>query len=304
MNVTNFLEGCASSTLARHAAFLLFCGAGIALSLGAVTRLFTFSLNSELYTYIPAIPLISLYFLCVNRKTIFADLSWNWRAGAFLIASGIALSFLARRIGGLDENDYLSLAMSGVVLWVFGVFVAAYGSRSFRKALFPLLILVFVIPVPTPILDALVELLRIGSTLAAHLLFKLTGVPVYREGFFFSVPGTTVEVAKECSGIRSAVALVITSLLGGNLFLRKGWSRVILTLSVFPITIFKNALRITTLTLLAAYVDPRFVKGAWLHKSGGIPFFLVGLVLIAPVLWALWKNEKRGKKLGPGGWER
>ena len=117
--------------------------------------------------------------------------------------------------------------------------------------------------------------------------------PLYREGFSFSIPGTTVEVAKECSGIHSAIALIITTLLGGHLFLRSGWSRGILTLAVFPVTILKNGMRIATLTLLAAYVDPRFVKGAWLHKSGGIPFFAVGILLMVPVLWALVKAEKR-----------
>ena len=66
-------------------------------------------------------------------------------------------------------------------------------------------------------------------------------------------------------------------------------------LSFFPITVFKNAMRIVTLSLLASYVDPRFITGSWLHKSGGIPFFVVGLALMAPVLWALLKAEKRKK---------
>jgi exosortase len=291
--VGSYLAEGAPKALTRHAAFLLLCGAGIVLSLSVVTRLLKFSLESELYTYIPGIPFISLYFFYVNRKTIFADLRWSWRSGLLLMASGIVLSFLAKSTSVLDENDYLSMATSGVVLWLFGAFLTAYGSQSFRKGLFPLLILVFVIPIPTPILDGLVELLRMGSTLAAYVLFKLTGVPVYREGFVFSIPGTTVNVAPECSGIRSSVALLITSLIGGHLFLRNGWSRVLLALTVFPITIFKNSLRIVSLTLLAAYVDPMFVRGHWLHRTGGLPFFAVGLCLMVPLLWGLMKWEKR-----------
>ena len=68
---------------------------------------------------------------------------------------------------------------------------------------------------------------------------------------------------------------------------------MILVLSFFPVTVFKNAMRITTLSLLASYVDTRFITGSWLHKSGGIPFFAVGLLLMAPVLWAFMKAEKR-----------
>jgi exosortase len=283
----------ATSIVTRHGAFLVLCGVGLAIFYATIVQLLKMSLGSELYTYIPGIPFISLYFLFINRKTVFTDLRWNWRSGAFILASGIVFSFLARPASGLGENDYLSIAMSGFVLWVFGAFLVAYGSRSFRQALFPLLILLFVIPIPTTILDAMVELLRIGSTLAAYGLFKLIGVPVCREGFVFSIPGATVNVAPECSGIRSALALLITSVIGGYLFLRKGSSRVLLALGVLPITVFKNGLRIVSLTLLAAYVDPLFVKGHWLHRTGGMPFFAVGLALMLPILWALMRWEKK-----------
>jgi len=100
-------------------------------------------------------------------------------------------------------------------------------------------------------------------------------------------------VAEQCSGIRSSIALIITSVLAGYLFLKSGWSRLILVLSFFPITVFKNGMRIVTLSLLASYVDMRFITGSWLHKSGGIPFFAMGLALMAPVLWVLMKTEER-----------
>jgi exosortase/archaeosortase family protein len=65
-----------------------------------------------------------------------------------------------------------------------------------------------------------------------------------------------------------------------------------LIIAIFPITILKNGLRIVTLTLLGNYVDVR-ILGSELHKSGGIPFFMVALVLLAPVLWVLRKSEKK-----------
>jgi len=192
---------------------------------------------------------------------------------------------------GLQETDYLATAMSGAVIWFIGSFVLAYGGGTFEKALFPLLFLAFVIPIPTPILDSFVKILQIGSAHATYVLFKLMGVPFYREGFSFSIPGISVEVGEECSGIRSSIALVVTSVFAGILFLGKIWSRVVLVISVFPITMFKNALRIVTLSLLAAHVDPRFITGSWLHRSGGILFFAVGLALMAPVLWGLRRVE-------------
>jgi hypothetical protein len=63
---------------------------------------------------------------------------------------------------------------------------------------------------------------------------------------------------------------------------------------------FKNGIRIVSLTLLGAYVDPRILQSD-LHREGGIPFFIVALLLLAPVLYFLRKSEGpgvRGKKQG------
>jgi exosortase len=277
----------------RHVTFLLLCGAGLAFLRNPLAQLLGLSFHNELYSHIPLIPFISAFVLYVRRKKIFVEPTWNRIEGFLLIAAGGALLYAGESIVGLKENDHLAVVMSGAVLWFIGSFVLAYGSRAFKEAMFPLLFLVFVIPLPTPILDFFVGLLRSGSAHAAYLVFRLTGVPVWREGFVFSLPGVTIEVAEQCSGIRSSLALVITSVLAGYLFLGEGWSRGFLVLSVFPITVFKNALRIVTLSLLAAYVDPRFITGSWLHHSGGILFFAAGLILILPVLWGLRKAEKK-----------
>jgi len=286
----------ATSVVIRHAAFLVLCAVGLALFFSPAVQLLKMSFRSELYSHIPLIPLISLCILIFGRKKVFADLSWGWRGGFVLLMLGLVALLTANRIGALDRNNYLSMVMSGAVLWFIGSFVLCYGSRAFKEAMFPLLFLAFVIPIPTFILDPFVDLLLIGSAYSTELIFNLTGVPVHREGFTFALPGITIEVAEQCSGIRSSIALIITSVLAGYLFLEKKWSRVVLVLSFFPIAVFKNALRIVTLSLLASYVDTRFITGSWLHKSGGIPFFAVGLALMAPVLWALVKVEKRGRR--------
>jgi len=285
----------ASSVVTRHTVFLLLCGVGAALFFSPMVQLLKMSFHSELYSHIPVIPLISLFILFVGRKRVLDDVSWGW-AGIVLLALGSAALLNGNRIGGLDKNDYLSMVMTGAVLWFIGSFVLAYGGKAFKKAMFPLLLLAFVIPIPKFILEPFVDLLLIGSAYFTDLIFSLTGVPVYREGFVFALPGVTIEVAEQCSGIRSSIALIITSVLAGYLFLKSGWTRLILVLSFFPITVFKNAMRIVTLSLLASYVDMRFITGSWLHKSGGIPFFVVGLVLMAPVLLALVNLEKKGKK--------
>ena len=89
------------------------------------------------------------------------------------------------------------------------------------------------------------------------------------------------------SGIRSSLALLITSVLAGQVFLVGRWRKMLLALAVFPVTIFKNAVRIVTLYLLSYFIDMRIIQGGFLHRSGGFIFFGLGLVMLGYVLWLL-----------------
>jgi exosortase len=260
---------------------------------GPLQELITVSFGNELYSHIILIPLVSGYFLFLNRKSLLAEVNYSYVWGLTLIILGMGMYFLAIDQGTkLNRNDYLSLiTFSAVSFWIGG-FVFFYGMKSFRANLFPLLFLFFLVPIPTLIVETVILILQIGSTEISYAFFKLTGVPILREGFTFYLSGISVEVAKQCSGIRSTIALFITSIIAGHLFLHTGWKKLVLIIAIFPITILKNGLRIVTLTLLGNYVDVR-ILGSELHKSGGIPFFIVALVLLSPVLWALRKSEKR-----------
>ncbi len=139
-------------------------------------------------------------------------------------------------------------------------------------------------------MDGFIYFLQVGSTEFTNLLFMATGVPFLREGFVFHLPGMSVEVAKQCSGIRSSLALLITAILAGHMFLKTGWKKVFLAVLIIPVTMFKNGIRILILTLLGTYVDPRWLTESSLHRDGGIVFFILALVLMAPILYWLRKG--------------
>ena len=201
------------------------------------------------------------------------------------------LFWLATRLPGTG-NDRLSLeALSLVSLWIGG-FVSCYGLKVSRAAMFPLLFLLLTVPWPGAILDRVIRWLQEGSTDVTYAIFKALGVPVFRDGFVLMVPGVAIEVASECSGIRSSMALLITCLLAAHFYLRTGWKIVFFVLLVIPLSIIKNGIRIATLTLLSLYVDPSFLRGS-LHRDGGFVFFLLALVMMFPVLRLFEKSEKR-----------
>jgi exosortase len=201
-------------------------------------------------------------------------------------AAGLILFGAAVR-GPIPQEGNWSLSaqvFSLILIWVAG-FIFFYGRAAFRAGSFALLFLLLMAPLPDPLLNWIIRGLQEGSTQIAYLIFQATGTPVLRHGFQLSLPTVTIEVAQECSSIRSSMALFVTILLAGHLYLRSGWKKLILALLVFPLSLVKNGIRIATLTLLSIYVDPSFLTGK-LHSRGGFVFFALALLILLPLfLW-------------------
>ncbi len=264
---------------------------------GPLARLIQFSFDHEHYSHIVLIPAISVALVALERKRIFSRLETSWPAAFGVLLAGVLVAWLG---GGYaasgNENDRLSVAMLAVVLVGVGSFILCFGLPAFGAARFPLLLLFFMVPIPSVLLDRVIGWLQTSSADVSYAVFQLLGVPVFRTGQVFSLPGLTIEVAKECSGIRSSLALLLTTLLAGHVFLRSSWAKAALVVIAIPMLVVKNGIRIVTLSLLSIYVDPTFISGR-LHHDGGIIFFLLALGLLAPVLWSLEKSER----IGPGG---
>lgn len=142
----------------------------------------------------------------------------------------------------------------------------------------------------------MIYVLQVGSTEVTQWFFELTGTNYIRDGFVYQLTGINIEVAKECSSIRSSIALIITGVVAGHLFLRSGWNKLILLATMIPINIIKNGIRIVTLSLLAIYVDRKFITDSFLHHSGGFLFYLPALGMMALIVLRMRKRE--AKKAG------
>ena len=249
--------------------------------------------HREYYSHILLIPLVSGYFIYEKRKTLFSNLEYSSVPGIILLVVGILFYIVGReQRSQLKLDDYTFLVtFSGMIFWIGGI-ILLYGKKTFKEIRFPLLFLAFMIPVPTVLMDRVIYILQAGSAEATHFLFWVAGIPFSREGFTFHLPGLSIEVAKQCSGIRSSLGLFITGILAGHLFLRTGSRKMISALLVFPITVFKNGIRIMTLSALAIYVDEKFITQSFLHRSGGFIFYIPALLLLGSAIWYFRKSEK------------
>jgi exosortase len=200
------------------------------------------------------------------------------------------ISGVAARGLSTSPNLPLASAIFGLVSWWIGAFVFCFGVRTLRKYVFPLCFLFWLIPLPAAMLDSIVVMLQRGSALASYGLFKAFGVPVIRDGVVLSIPGVDIEVAAECSSIRSSLMLVVSSMVLAQLFLISLWRKVSVVLVALPLSVAKNAVRIFTLSMLGTHVDPGFLTGK-LHHRGGIVFFLMALAGLVSLIWLLRQND-------------
>ena len=254
-------------------------------------RLVTVALENEHFSHVLLIPWVSAYILYMDRKVLLNSKEWSPTLGMLFLGCGACAYWV---VGGQDGTlDGLAITIVAFVLMCWGIFLVSFGSKSFRQHAFALLFLLAIVPIPSVILEATIEFLQRSSAEVVDVLFSMLGIPVFREGFIFRLSNFTIQVAEECSGIRSFLSLVITSLLAGYWFLRSGWSKVCLVGFVIPLAIFKNACRIVGLALLANYVDPTYITNSLLHRAGGIPLFVLALVILIGIVWVLRQYEHR-----------
>ena len=297
--MSTVLTGVVTLNAKRHARFVIFILVSSLVLCKTLSALVQYSLHNESSSHIIFIPFVAFFLLYLERQTIFLITRTDIRYGVGLGLGGIILYWLANR-GPFPQagNWPLSLETFSLILVWIGGFLLCYGFAALRAAAFPLLFLLLMVPLPDVVLDRAIHALQEGSTEIAYLIFQAVGTPVLRNGFLLSVPGVTIEVAKECSSIRSSIALFITCLLAAHLYLRTSWKMILLVLLSFPLSVIKNGIRIATLTLLSIYVDPRFLSGR-LHHGGGFVFFLVALLILWPVFLWLEKSDRPRRSGNP-----
>jgi exosortase len=268
---------------------MLLC-ISFALWWSSIAQTFSLALNDDQYTHILIIVPISLVFIFLDRKKLYSSVTKNSIIFAgILFAASLAALFLSR-IYLSPANFQLTLSMAGCVFWWLASFMLCFGLAAFQTFLFPLCFLFWIVPWPQVFLDWLIQMLQQYSTAAVDWMFQLVGIPVLRNGVILSIPGLTIEVAKECSSIRSSLVLLVSSMMLAQLLLRTKWRKVLVILVSIPLSVVKNAIRIFTLSMLGLHVNRGFLTGR-LHHEGGAVFYAGALVLLILFTYLLQRQE-------------
>lgn len=278
----------------RLAAFLGFVVLTLIVLWTPMRAVLSLAWNDERYTYLLAVPFLCAGMIFLKRERIFATTDWGFRTGAVAALMSVTAWIGTKQIA-VEE---LTLHGAAVALACIAGFGFCFGKAPVKEAAFPLAFLLLMAPIPEYVMHRAEVALQYGSADVTYLLMKLTGMTFFREGLTFSLPGLNIEVAKECSGIRSSTIFWITAAAASYLFLRSGWSRLALIVLTVPILIFKNAVRVTTLSWLGVNVSQDVLHGD-LHRQGGVPFGLIAIALLIPAIVGIRKLEERTTRPRP-----
>jgi exosortase len=270
--------------------FAVLSGVSVILWMRPLLDTFALAAGDDRYTQILLIlPVaITLIFLGWRERGIQPRM---WPPAVALLGLSLVMS-AAARWGQFGTSDVaLAIAMLGLVTWWIASFAFSFGRQASRSFCFPLLFLLWMVPIPTVAVDRIVAALQQGSVVASQWLFLLFRVPVSRDGTSLAIPGLDIDVTAECSSIRSSLMLLVTTMVLAHLLLNKNWRKVLLVAIAIPLSVAKNGLRIFTIGMLGSRIDPDYLTGR-LHRHGGIVFFLIALAGIFLLIWILRRGER------------
>jgi exosortase C (VPDSG-CTERM-specific) len=275
--------------LAATSCILLLCFAG------PLWQLASLALKSDLYSHIALIPFISAWLIWLTRYPPSTDQAAirGWSVPLFVAGVGLLVwrqSMLSSGASSASE-DTLALAVPALALILGGLCCLFLDRGAVGKIVFPLGFLLFMAPFPIRAREALESFLQHGSAAVALGLFRLAGTPAVGDGLTLRLAGINLRVAPECSGIHSSLALLITSVLAGRLFLKSTPKRVLLAAAVVPLALIRNGARIFTIGELCVHNGPGAIDSP-IHQNGGPLFFALSLVPLLALLWFLSKTER------------
>ena len=172
----------------------------------------------------------------------------------------------------------LFLQRTSLLIALVGLLLVTGGTKLVRELAFPLLLLPFMIPIPTVIYNQITFPLQLFASQVAEFNLGLVGIPVLRDGNILELASQKLSVVEACSGIRSLLSLSFLSLVYAYFFDKRVWMRWVLLAATIPVAIIANAGRVT-ITGILSEINPELARG-FFHSLEGWIIFIIALVLL------------------------
>jgi exosortase B len=197
--------------------------------------------------------------------------------GVVMFAAGVLMYIPGHAL------DILLLDIGSQIPLFAGMLLMYKGRAALKLMWFPLFFMMFLIPLPSPLVDALTGPLKAIVSYSAENILYWAGFPVGRSGVTLTIGPYQLMVADACAGLNSIFALEATGVLYISLADHKSAIRnVALAILILPITFFSNVLRVISLVLVTYYFGDQVGQG-FVHEFASIFLFTIATMLMIAV---------------------
>ena len=232
--------------------------------------------NDPNYSHGFLVPLIAGYFIYQKKEEL---ASAQFRPSNLGLPA--MLASLALLVVGIAGTEYFTMR-SSLVFLLAGIVLYWFGWQVLKVLALPIGFLLFMVPLPYIVYDAMAFPLKLFITKVSVFVLKAMGIIVWREGNIIMFPQTVLEVADACSGLRSLMSLLALSVAFAFFSQQTNLKRTLLVLSAIPIAIFTNMLRVIVTGFLAQYYGAAAAEG-FFHEFAGMAVFAMAMVLLVGV---------------------
>lgn len=221
----------------------------------------------------------SIWFVFIKRDNLASlKVQPSWLALAFLVLNGM-FWLMGDLIDALVVEQFALVGLLIAVIWFY------VGNEVSKAILFPLLFLYFMVPFGESLLP---YLMSFTANFTVKLL-RLTGVPVYQEGLYFTLTSGNWSVVEACSGIRYLIASITLGLVYAYLNYTHFYKRLIFTIVATIVPILANGLRAYMIVMIGHLFSAEMAMGIAHFIYGTILFGVIMLFLF--YIGSFWKDE-------------
>ena len=216
------------------------------------------------------VPLVAGYFVYEKMDALRNAQPRPWTPGLAVIVLGLLML-----TAGFLATENFTMRVSFIV-YLAGVALFFFGTGIFRHLGLPLGYLLFMVPLPYILYDAVAFPLKLFVAKYSVISLKLLGITVWREGNIIMFPNIELEVADACSGIRSLMSLIALGVAFAWVSQKTAFRKIILVAMTVPVAIFANWVRVVATGVLAKYWGAKAAEG-FFHEFAGLAVFALAI---------------------------
>lgn len=166
-------------------------------------------------------------------------------------------------------------------IWALaGIILMAGGVGLLKKLMFPLIFMLFMVPLPNSLVGPLSNVMKLAVSTVTVAILSLFDLPVARNGVIIHLGQYQLLVADACAGMRTLFMLEALGILYLNLVHYPSKLRnIVLPILIIPISFTANVVRVIALSLIT-YIWGNDAGQGFLHGFAGMVLFMAGLFMM------------------------